>query len=818
MWLGLLGMAMVVLLGRALWRERAVGNHGAEHTPVMTERADGQGPKAVYFGSHSAPSVVPVPPESSILGYATGELVELEPGPRGARFETAPAARASWQAFEEGDRFAWQAGPGYLIEGVVDSVVRGGRAFSFGVTLDDERGRMSFQHNIERQVAHIFFYGEREAHRLVFDDEGGTLERLRVSQMMCASDAATYPPRPEHLMPRYEVDDKKRVPMELAASLASSPAPFQSRPGAPTVIYCDFDGETVNQPYWSASPIVAAASSFSETEIALIMRIVAEDFAPFDVNVTNIRSVFDNAPSNRRVMCVSTPTDTASPGAGGVAGIDTFVDDIVCWNFNMDDVFSAADTISHEVGHTLNLEHDGINSGVGNDEYYEGHTADGNQLWGPIMGAAFDATIAQWSKGEYYVASRTQDDLALITSNGLSYRNDDYGNSNATAHAVQVNLVPVSVAGVIERSTDVDVFLLTVNEFAKIRLAGRSEPRVTNLDVRMQVIDTSDQSLLVDYSSDVSLEAEAEFVLAPGVYEVRLQGDASGSPFANPPTGWTSYGSLGNYTFVVTPDPPDRRNSIENMATLNDGGDAAWFAQSQTTFDGEDALQSGVIRDDQSSILTITNRTTSVSFRYRVSSEPSWDWLEFYIDGVRQNRWSGESGWGLYNDNSLSDAEHVFEWRYVKDGSISGGEDTAWIDELVFAGDVSYANWAAANGAAASSDQDGNSNGVADLAEYGLLDESGDETGVVLARSEGPSLEFYRNTERQDVIHRIQASVDFSTWQTVAVSYDSGNFVTAPGVSVTTTVISGTLERVRYEFDVTNRVGVARVMLSEKSL
>jgi len=30
------------------------------------------------------------------------------------------------------------------------------------------------------------------------------------------------------------------------------------------------------------------------------------------------------------------------------------------------------------------------------------------------MGAAFDRNVTQWSKGEYYLANNTQDDLAII--------------------------------------------------------------------------------------------------------------------------------------------------------------------------------------------------------------------------------------------------------------------------------------------------------------------------------------------------------------------------------------------------------------------
>ena len=64
-------------------------------------------------------------------------------------------------------------------------------------------------------------------------------------------------------------------------------------------------------------------------------------------------------------------------------------------------------------------------------EYYSGQ---GN--WAPIMGVGYYKPISQWSKGEYSGANNTEDDLTIITQNGLSYRADDFGNTIATAQAL----------------------------------------------------------------------------------------------------------------------------------------------------------------------------------------------------------------------------------------------------------------------------------------------------------------------------------------------------------------------------------------------
>ena len=154
---------------------------------------------------------------------------------------------------------------------------------------------------------------------------------------------------------------------------------------------------------------------------------VSEDFQGFNINVTTDRKVFDNAPDGRRTHCIITPTTTASPGAGGVAYVGSFnwSGDRICWSFYSTGK-NACEVISHEVGHTLGLSHDGRISP--NEGYYGGHGTD-PVGWAPIMGVGYSKKLSQWSKGEYLSANQTQDDLTIITTknNDVDYRNDDTG-------------------------------------------------------------------------------------------------------------------------------------------------------------------------------------------------------------------------------------------------------------------------------------------------------------------------------------------------------------------------------------------------------
>ncbi len=74
-----------------------------------------------------------------------------------------------------------------------------------------------------------------------------------------------------------------------------------------------------------------------------------------------------------------------------------------------------------------------------------------------------------------------------------------------------------------------------------------------------------------------------------------------------------------------------------------------------------------------------------VSFFYKVSSESGYDYLKFYINGAMQDQWAGEIDWteATYD---LDVGEYTFKWEYDKDGSVSSGNDCAWVDFISFPG------------------------------------------------------------------------------------------------------------------------------------
>lgn len=116
------------------------------------------------------------------------------------------------------------------------------------------------------------------------------------------------------------------------------------------------------------------------------------------------------------------------------------------------------------------------------------------------------------------------------------------------------------------------------------------------------------------------------------------------------------------------------------------GGNGAWEITTTNPYEGVYAAKSAPIDDDETAELNITLdviNSDSISFYHKVSSEDSWDFLKFYIDGNEEDEWSGEENWEK-STYMVSAGTHTFKWTYDKDGSMIGGSDCAWIDFIVF--------------------------------------------------------------------------------------------------------------------------------------
>ena len=122
-----------------------------------------------------------------------------------------------------------------------------------------------------------------------------------------------------------------------------------------------------------------------------------------------------------------------------------------------------------------------------------------------------------------------------------------------------------------------------------------------------------------------------------------------------------------------------------SMCPWEHDGDATWIVTSQQRHTGTYSAKAGSITDSQSTTLNLTLDCVSgyISFYRKVSSESDFDYLKFYIDGVQKGAWSGEDDWSEVSF-PIDEGMRTFEWTYSKDGSVSEGEDTAWIDDIAF--------------------------------------------------------------------------------------------------------------------------------------
>jgi hypothetical protein len=115
-------------------------------------------------------------------------------------------------------------------------------------------------------------------------------------------------------------------------------------------------------------------------------------------------------------------------------------------------------------------------------------------------------------------------------------------------------------------------------------------------------------------------------------------------------------------------------------------GDAnLWTITSDDQNSGLYSAKAGAIIDSQSTSLEVNLACVSgnIKFQLKVSSEPGYDYLTFYIDGNIIDQWSGSQDWTqvVY---PVAEGTHIFKWTYSKDYSSYEGADTAWLDDIQF--------------------------------------------------------------------------------------------------------------------------------------
>lgn len=378
------------------------------------------------------------------------------------------------------------------------------------------------------------------------------------------------------------LDEVLSTPMVSESPPGQIPSPpvLHSQPGASRVLFLDFDGHEIEGTAWNINtnyqgPVTqwkclpystdSDSGTFSETELINITQIwqrVAEDYAPFDVDVTTEQPANWSSETGHALITPTTDGNgLACPhyGLGGVAYVDVFSDAWYSYNYwsvcyspawvnGGMSASSIAEAASHELGHNLGLHHDGTSSAG----YYSGHS-NGSISWAPIMGTGYSRNITQWSKGEYYLANNSEDDLVII-KNKLQYRSDDHGNENGAATFLsQDSNGAVIQEGVIETTGDTDVFSFFAGGGSiTIEAASYEAPSSTwggNLDIRIKIFNSSG-TLVASANPVAETGASITTNLAAGTYYLHITPTALGNPMGSPPTGYTDYAVLGQYSIA----------------------------------------------------------------------------------------------------------------------------------------------------------------------------------------------------------------------------------------------------------------------------
>ena len=353
------------------------------------------------------------------------------------------------------------------------------------------------------------------------------------------------------------------VAIVATAFTATAQVPkFNSNTNARATIFLDFDGQTVHSPYWNGgTAFYATPSGLTQTQITTAFLQVAEDFSPFNLNVTTDSVVYFAAPINQRQRIIITANSSWYGNAGGVAYLNSFrwgleIPGFVFSNLLRFNEKNIGEASSHESGHTLGLNHQTLYDANCNFIYeYNPGTGSGETSWAPIMGNSYGKTLTLWHRGTTTQGcSRLQDDLAILSSssNGFGLKVDSVGNTHRTATRVSITSgAPLNsptpatrtftVNSEINTSDDVDVFRIDITEASRYQMIANAAPSGTtkpNVDLQLSILNDRGNEV-TSYNPAATLDVSIDSVFTPGTYFLRISNSAN--------TNAPNYGMLGDY-------------------------------------------------------------------------------------------------------------------------------------------------------------------------------------------------------------------------------------------------------------------------------
>ena len=328
---------------------------------------------------------------------------------------------------------------------------------------------------------------------------------------------------------------------------------LSSFPSAKATIFLDFDGQTVIGTSWNGNgPLFCAPSGMSDDQIVEVFNRVAEDYRPFNINITTDSTVFLAAPLNQRIRVIITPTSAWCQGVSGITFTGSFIwgDDTPCFVFSDRLVYNSkfvAECCTHESGHAVGLSHQATYNGTCEllSTYNPGQGS-GQTSWAPVMGSSYYRNLSGWNNGPTPSGcTADQDNLSIITSrNGFTYRADDHSDDPAVNPTlIDVSKTQFSADGIITTNTDKDAFKIKLPANGVLQLNATpfsvgANNEGADLDVEVTLFNAN-MGVVKVYNPEEKLDVTIDTTLMAGDYYVLVQGAGNANA--------TKYGSLGSY-------------------------------------------------------------------------------------------------------------------------------------------------------------------------------------------------------------------------------------------------------------------------------
>lgn len=397
---------------------------------------------------------------------------------------------------------------------------------------------------------------------------------------------------------------------------------LSSNSTAAATIYLDFDGHTVEGTAWNweHDVIKAKPSGLKSAAIQEIFQRVAEDFTIFNLNITTDSSVYAKAPMTKRIRLIITPTSAWYPEAPGVSYVNSFTwgDGTPSWVFTdrlYNDNKYIGEAISHEIGHTLGLQHQSTYDKNCNKilEYAEGK-GDGETGWAPIMGVGYYKNTTTWHTGTNSLGCHEiQNDIDIIC-NGVSkvpLLTDDHSNTRTNATILRAPNKTFTSNGMINNATDKDVFKVVLNNNSVLKVNAVPKHVATgnsgaNLDIKMSLLENNGDTIR-HYNPKNLLSASLDTNLKAGTYYVVIDGVAN----QNLP----EQGSVGHYTISGSIDAvlPITKLTVKGI-TLNNLHAINWSFEADEPVK-ETGIELSFNGIDFSLLKTLSPSVTQYSYR-----------------------------------------------------------------------------------------------------------------------------------------------------------------------------------------------------------